>query len=313
MVLRKISLLAAFAGILAPWTPAHAQEQPSLADLVRAAHEDKEKNTVPAKTPRMILGPAAALRRAPPIHTAGNRLRAICPIAPPGPAATAIQWRRPGWGIDRASVSPDKMEPLDRASPAKVVLEGNDVDFPNRSNWEERLFAAKQAYVARSRQLLGEMQKLMTSAQSLPSSQGVASKLMPETPQAQELIVRAQATAARSDEHRGCFQSPPSGRPGIRETRVSRQLSPLVHTRIRRSLDRLILRWQHGMGHSRGHQSRVEGNPFHRKKCRSGSSASATEFRPGGATRPFHPRAVRRRMPEVRFMGRGKDFRAAWR
>jgi hypothetical protein len=45
------------------------------------------------------------------------------------------------------------------------------MDYPNRRNWEERLFAAKQAYLARSRHLLGEMQELTTSAQSSRSPQ----------------------------------------------------------------------------------------------------------------------------------------------
>jgi hypothetical protein len=194
MVLRKISLLAAFAGILAPWTPAHAQEQASLADVARPVRKDKEKNSTPAK--RVYTEDDFGPSRRATVSTPGTHRAEAAASSPPAGASSTSGDSDPmaqaSMGIDRASVSLDKMEPLDRAALAKVVLEGNDVDFPNRRNWEERLFAAKQAYVARSRQVLGEMQELMTSAQSLQSSQGVASKVTPDTPQAHELIVRAQ-------------------------------------------------------------------------------------------------------------------------
>ena len=95
-------------------------------------------------------------------------------------------------GIDRAENSLDQLAPLDRKSLAKVVLEGHDVDFPGRAAWEERLFVAKETYVARSRALVEEMKSLMESAQSFQDPNGAA-KGTADSPEAQELVGKAQS------------------------------------------------------------------------------------------------------------------------
>jgi hypothetical protein len=200
-VLRELRFLAAGLWILVPGTPLRAQEL-SLTDAARQVRESKKDNPRPKKVyTEDDFGPSWP-------STRGGE---PAPSNLPANASRASGDRNPmaeGWaGIDRAAGSLDKMEPLDRAALAKVVLEGHDVDFPNRRNWEERLFAAKQAYVARSRQLLDEMKGLMTSAQSLQSSQGGASKVTPETPQAQELVGRAQQLLVEATSTEAAFKA----------------------------------------------------------------------------------------------------------
>jgi hypothetical protein len=65
---------------------------------------------------------------------------------------------------------------MDRATLAKTALQGNDVDFPGRRAWEEKLFAAKQVYVSRSRQLLQQMQGLMVGLASGAGQQELMSR-----------------------------------------------------------------------------------------------------------------------------------------
>jgi hypothetical protein len=158
-VLRKLSLLAVLAGAMVPWTASHGQEQqPSLGDVARQARKDKEKNSLPSSKTVGGLG-LPDLGDAKPAATAGS----TDPVAE-------------GWaGLERAQAALNKLEPMDRATLAKAALQGNNVDFPNRRNWEERLFSAKQVYVSHSRELVGEMKQLLEAGQSLHSQGSVAS------------------------------------------------------------------------------------------------------------------------------------------
>jgi hypothetical protein len=224
-VFRKLGLLTALAGagVFAPWAAAQSQpgsdaqapasakaqtqaaaqqqDQPSLADAARQSRQNRDKNAAPTKKVLTDDDVAASHGSSGGITTftggnsssigSGSRASSRTGSGDNSPMGQA--WA----GIDRAENSLDQLAPLDRASLAKVVLEGNDADFPGRQAWEAKLYIAKEKYVAESRQLVDEMKSLMDSAQSFrdPSS---ANKAAADSPQAQELVGRAQRLLAQA-------------------------------------------------------------------------------------------------------------------
>jgi len=201
-VLRKLSLLAVFAGVLTPWAPSRAQDEPSVADAARQARQNKDQNKEKnAIQPKKVLTEDDMASS----KTGGDAgSLGLSAIAAPKSAGTgddsptAKAWA----GINRAEGALDRLAPLDRAALAKVVLAVNDVDFPNRRAWEEKLFVAKERYVARSRQLLNGMKQLMENAQSLQDSQGAA-----DSPQAQQLAGRAQQLLSDATNTEAAFKA----------------------------------------------------------------------------------------------------------
>jgi hypothetical protein len=220
-VFRKLGLLAGLAGVLTPWAAvqsqsapdaqasnaaksqaqtqasAQPQEQPSLADAARQARQNKDKGATPAKRvftdEDMASGHSnsnsSSVGGLTSGHSSSTRLGGHSPSRVNATDNTPMgqAWA----GIGRAEDSLDQLAPLDRASLARVVLEGNDVDFPGRRAWENRLYVAKETYVAESRQLVDEMKSLMENAQSFQDPSGAA-KGGSDSPQAQELVGRAQ-------------------------------------------------------------------------------------------------------------------------
>jgi hypothetical protein len=217
-VFRKWSLLTGLAGaaVLAPWAAAQSQptqdaqaaksqaqtqasaqpQEPSLADAARQARQNKDKNAAPTKkvfTDDDVLSThsdSSSMTGLGSGHSSStgsghSTSRASANADDKTPMGQA--WA----GIGRAEDSLDQLAPLDRASLARVVLEGNDVDFPGRRAWEERLYVAKETYVAQSRQLVDEMKSVMESAQSFKDSDGAA-KGGADSPQAQQLVARTQ-------------------------------------------------------------------------------------------------------------------------
>ena len=206
-VLRKLILLAAFVGVfLTPSDPVYAQDQTqSLGDVARQNRKDKEKNAAPVKTVLnddnfgsgksgggTSAGTSAAAAGLSNFSAAGGTSKSG-DDSPMGKA-----WA----GIGNAEGALDKLAPLDRSLLAHVVLEGNDVDFPGRRAWEEKMFIAKEHYVAHSRQLLDEMKDLMQNAQAM---QGGSAKA--DGPQAQGLLSRAQSLLSDAQSTEAAFKS----------------------------------------------------------------------------------------------------------
>jgi hypothetical protein len=219
-VLRKLSFLAALVCAAIVCAPARAQEQQqSLADAARQARkakDDKDKDKSAAK-PKTVytedtLGSGGksselGLGVLPTLKTTSDSGAGAA--AASGAAASGVNLSPssmvPGAGgssdpvaaaydgIDKAEAALNRLEPMDRATLAKTALEGNNVDFPGRRAWEEKLFATKQVYVSRSRQLLQQMQGLMSSAQSGASQQ--------------DLMSRAQALQQEATQTEGAFQA----------------------------------------------------------------------------------------------------------
>ena len=85
--------------------------------------------------------------------------------------------------VEEAEAGLKQLQTLDRATLAKAVLLDNDVDFPNRRAWEDKLFAAKEHYVSHEGELIAELKQIVAQVQSRQSS----GKLDPNDPSAQQM------------------------------------------------------------------------------------------------------------------------------
>jgi hypothetical protein len=74
-------------------------------------------------------------------------------------------------GIARLQSQVDALDSLDRAALAKSILGDNDHDFPGRSRWEDKLFSAKQTFVAQNREVLQQLSMVETVAEGVKNVQ----------------------------------------------------------------------------------------------------------------------------------------------
>jgi hypothetical protein len=193
IVLRKMTFLAGFLSLLISPTRARAQDQPaqdqpaqdqpSLGDVARQARKDKEKNNAPSK--KVITDDSLPSSKGLSGAALGDLSSAQ---SSDGGSATARALAK----LEQAEAALDKLAPLDRATLAKAALLDNDVDFPNRRNWEDKLFSAKGVYVSHGRELFQEMKQILAEVQSLRPSQGGTGKLSPDDPRAQQMMRRIQ-------------------------------------------------------------------------------------------------------------------------
>jgi hypothetical protein len=156
------------------------QEQPqSLGEIARQARkakEEKEKNSGPAKT--VVTDDSLASSKP------GSALSFT--QLDNGKAPTSEALANAQKLFDRADRMLNLLEPMDKTTLAKHVLEGRDVDFPGRRSWEDKLYAAKQYYVSHGRDLIRETRDLLSTSQSLK-----ASGAGPNDPRVQDLGHRA--------------------------------------------------------------------------------------------------------------------------
>ncbi len=185
-MLRKKSFLAAVIWVLIPSTPACAQDQPqpSLGDVARQARKDKEKNKAQAKT--VITDDTLPSSKG----LGGLAASDLGSSQGSGDAGSAMA--RALDRVNEAEANLKKLDALDRATLAKAVLLDNDVDFPNRRNWEDRLFAAKEHYVSHGRELIGELKQMVADMRTQQASPGGQGKMSPDDPRAKEMIRKVQ-------------------------------------------------------------------------------------------------------------------------
>src|SRR6266852_4629044 len=156
-----------------------AQDQPSLGDVARQARKDKEKNNAPSK--KVITDDSLPSSKG----LSGAALGDLSSTqSSDGGSATARALAK----LEQAEAALDKLAPLDRATLAKAALLDNDVDFPNRRNWEGKLFAAKEHYVSHGRELIGELKQIVADARAQQASPGGQGKMSPDDPRAKEMI-----------------------------------------------------------------------------------------------------------------------------
>jgi len=191
-----MSFLAALTWVLIPSAPGYAQDQPSLGDVARQARKDKEKNNTPPK--KVITDDSLPSSKA---------LGGLGDLGSSKSAGDGSAMAKGLEALDRAETALNKLDPLDRATLAKAALLDNDMDFPNRPRWEDKLYSAKQQYVSHGRELFREMRQVLGDVQSLQSSQGGQKKLSPDDPRAQELLRRLQDIVQDAVRTENAYQS----------------------------------------------------------------------------------------------------------
>jgi len=191
-----MSFLAALTWVLIPSAPGYAQDQPSLGDVARQARKDKEKNTAQRKA--VITDDSLPSSKA---------LGGLGDLGSSKSAGDGSAMAKGVEALDRAETALNKLDPMDRATLAKAALLDNDVDFPNRPRWEDKLYSAKQQYVSHGRELFREMRQVLEDVQSLQSSQGGQKKLSPDDPRAQELLRKLQDIVQDAVRTENAYQS----------------------------------------------------------------------------------------------------------
>jgi hypothetical protein len=198
-MLRSTSFLAAVLWLAIPSTPACAQDQsqdqsqsqsqPSLGDIARQARKDKEKNAAKPKTvitdenlpSSKGLGGLGDLGSSQGEADSNAMVKALDKVA-------------------EAEAGLRQLQSLDRATLAKAVLLDNDVDFPNRRAWEDKLFAAKERYVSHEGELIVELKQIVSQAQSRQGNQGKPDLNDPRTQQIKSRLLEIVQDALRTEQ-----------------------------------------------------------------------------------------------------------------
>ena len=81
--------------------------------------------------------------------------------------------------MQATEASLDQFEPIGKSEVGTRVLGGYVGDFPGRAQWEEKLYAEKTTYVARSRQLIQAMKETLLKMAQMNSGD---QKLSPNDP-----------------------------------------------------------------------------------------------------------------------------------
>ena len=170
-MLRNLNVMAASVLVLVFCLSGNGQDSPSLGDLARQLQKEKG-NTPAAKTITNEDIPSASVLSSPGVGEVSNS-RAL------GKPSTNAN---PSEELARIESALNKIDSLDRAALAKAVLEGVDSNFPGRSQWEQKMYAAKLVYVAQGRDLMQKVKQLQATAQSLQGSRN------PDDPRAKDLI-----------------------------------------------------------------------------------------------------------------------------
>ena len=161
---RSLSLLAACALSVVFSLPAYGQDSPSLGDLARQAQKDK--SNAPAK--KVLTNddlPSASGSGSSGLGGAfGSGLGQDGQVTTSGkPGAPSS----PSQDLERLEALMNQIDSLDRATLVKNVLKGVDVDFPGRSKWEEKLYAAKLVYASQGHELVQKAKQIVASADDL--------------------------------------------------------------------------------------------------------------------------------------------------
>lgn len=194
---RNLILIASCALALAACASVRAQDSqtptPSLGDLARQAQKDKDKEKANKPAAKVLTNedlPAGSGGGTAALASGFGQL--VRPLA--GSKADADP--TPAQKLDILESFLGQVESMDRATLVRSVLNGKDTDFPGRDKWEQRLFAARETYVAQCRELIQKARQIVATADSIKSSQD------PNDPRAKEMTARLQSLmqdAVRTD------------------------------------------------------------------------------------------------------------------
>jgi hypothetical protein len=161
-----LSAGCAFALVLC--LPGHAQDSPSLGDLARQAQKDK--SNAPAK--RVFTNDDLPSASGPgPSGLGGGLGTGLGKAGQPTTSGKPGTPSSPSQDLERMESLMNQIDGLDRATLVKNVLKGVDADFPGRSKWEEKLYAAKLVYASQGHELVQRAKQILASAESLQGNQ----------------------------------------------------------------------------------------------------------------------------------------------
>ena len=199
-MMRNLTLVQAFALALVALAPAHGQDSPSsappsLGDLARQAQKDKDRDKANKATAKVFTNDNLPSN---PSGASGGFGGGLSQIGQASAGNASRQALSPAEKLARTEILLNYLESLDRATLVHNALNGNDVDFPGRAKWEDRLVAAKQVYVSQGREMLQKAREIVASAESLKA----AAHEDPNDPRVKEMGVKLQSLirdAVKSD------------------------------------------------------------------------------------------------------------------
>ena len=167
---RRLVILVALESMAITGVQVQAQEQQqpqpqSLAEVARQTRKAREERQKNSGAPKVIvtddtLGSSKT----------GGALNFVNPTNGTVPTSEALT--KAAGMLDRADRLLNLLAPMDKTTLARFALEGQDVDFPGRSDWENKLYAAKQYYVSHGRDLVRETREFVANIRELKASGG---------------------------------------------------------------------------------------------------------------------------------------------
>lgn len=141
--------------------PLFAQDQQpqSLGDIARQNRKAKEERDKSGAAPAKVFTDEN-------LPSSGAGKADLAQLASPN-ASTNDRISAARRSIARGEQFLNMLDPMDRSTLASLALQGQNNDFPGRRTWEEKLFAAKQQYVAHGRELFRETNELLSNVESL--------------------------------------------------------------------------------------------------------------------------------------------------
>jgi hypothetical protein len=165
-VFRRLVILVALESMAITGVQLQAQEQQqpqSLAEVARQTRKAKEERQKNSGAPKVLvtddtLGSGKT----------GGALNFVNPTNGTVPTSEALT--KAAGMLDRADRLLNLLAPMDKTTLTRFALEGRDVDFPERGDWENKLYAAKQYYVSHGRDLVRETREFVANIQELKAS-----------------------------------------------------------------------------------------------------------------------------------------------
>jgi hypothetical protein len=185
---RNLVLIASCALALAACASARSQDSQapalSLGDLARQAQKDKDKEKANKPAVKVLTNDDVSSSSGGGTSALASGLGQL--VKPPAESKAGAD-PSPTEKLDQLESFLGQVESMDRATLVRSVLNGKDADFPGRSKWEERLFAARETYVVQCRELIQKARQIVATADSLKGSQD------PNDPRAKEMTARLQS------------------------------------------------------------------------------------------------------------------------
>ena len=189
----RINLYASCALAMLFSLQGRAQDSPSLGDLARQAQKDKANAPAAKKVLTNDDLPSSSGSSA----AVPGLGRVVQPATPGKPGAAAS----PSEQLERMSAALNELDSVDSATLAKNVLQGSDADFPGRSQWEEKLFAAKQVFVSQGRAIMKKANQLEAQAKGVQDAENQ------NDPRARDLANKLQQLVQESAQTSAAFQA----------------------------------------------------------------------------------------------------------